>query len=34
VKIARLAKQNSTIKTVAKAEGIVIIVLTVINLVK
>ena len=34
VKIARLAKQNATIKTVAKAEGVVIIILTVINLVK
>lgn len=34
VKIARLARQNKTVKTVAKAEGIVIVILAVINLVK
>lgn len=34
VKIARLARQNRTVKTVAKAEGIVIVILAVINLVK
>ena len=31
---ARLVRQNSTLKTVAKAEGIVIVILTVISLVK